>query len=123
MISDAERREVALYTCDLCGKPTPNFTPWTCGPIAGKLGRSWCDDCEERFERELAWENEQSKEDEITCPWCGYSNPDSWEFEGEYDDAYECLHCGKPFIVERIVDITYTSKRRIEDMPEGWVDE
>lgn len=50
MISDDERREVALYTCDLCGKPTPNFTPWTCGPIAGKLGRSWCDDCEERFE-------------------------------------------------------------------------
>ena len=63
------------------------------------------------------------KRGEITCPWCGYSDPDSWEFEGEYDDAYECLHCGKPFIVERIVDITYTSKRRIEDMPEGWVDE
>lgn len=27
----------------------------------------------------------------------------------------------KPFIVRRIVDVTYTSKRRIEDMPEGWV--
>lgn len=110
-----------MHTCDLCGKPTPNFTPWACGPIAGKLGRSWCDDCEERFERELAWENEQSGKDAITCPWCGYSDPDSWEFDGEYDDEYECIHCGKPFIVKRIVDITYTSKRRIEDMPEGWV--
>lgn len=48
---------------------------------------------------------------------------DSWEFEGEYDDGYECLHCGKQFFVEKRVDITYTSKRRIEDMPEGWVDE
>ena len=113
MISD-------MHTCDLCGKPTPNFVPFTCGPIAGKLGYSWCDDCEERFERKLAWENEQSGKDAITCPWCGHSDPDSWEFEGEYDDEYECSHCGKPFTVERIVDITYTSKRRIEDMPEGW---
>lgn len=110
-----------MYACGLCGKPTPNFVPFTCGPIAGKLGRSWCDDCEERFERELAWKNEQSGKDAITCPWCGYSDPDSWEFEGEYDDGYKCRYCGKPFTVERIVDITYTSKRRIEDMPEGWV--
>lgn len=110
-----------MYACDLCGKPTLNFVPFVCGPIAGKLGRSWCDDCEERFERELAWENEQSREGEITCPWCGYSDSGSWEFEGEYDDGYECSNCGKPFFVKKRVDITYTSKRRIEDMPEGWV--
>ena len=109
-----------MYACGLCGKPTPNFKPWTCGPIAGKLGRSWCDDCEKRFEREHAWENEQWHKDEITCPWCGYVDTDSWEFEGEYDDAYECPSCGKPFILERIIDITYTSKRRVDDMPEGW---
>lgn len=46
--------------------------------------------------------------------------PDSWEFEGEYDDAYECPECGKKFILEVHTEITYTSKRRIEDMPEGW---
>ena len=109
-----------MYTCDLCGKPTSNFVPWTCGPIAGKLGRSWCDDCEKRFEREYAWENEQADKEEITCPWCGYVDTDSWEFDGEYDDAYECPSCGKPFILERIIDITYTSKRRVDDMPEGW---
>ena len=45
---------------------------------------------------------------------------DSWEFEGEYDDAYECPECGKKFILEVHTEITYTSKRRIEDMPEGW---
>lgn len=77
-------------------------------------------DCLARFKREYAWENEQWHQEEITCPWCGYVDTDSWEFEGEYDDEYECPSCGKPFILERVVDITYTSKRRIEDMPEGW---
>ena len=92
------------------------------GSIDGRDGCSVCDDCKQH-DLELAWENEQWHKDEITCPWCGYSDPDSWEFEGEYDDGYECLHCGKQFFVEKRVDITYTSKRRIEDMPEGWVDE
>lgn len=109
-----------MYTCDLCGKPTPNFKPWSFGPNYGKRGFSLCDECEKQFERERSWENEQWHKDEITCPWCGYEDPDSWEFEGEYDDEYECPSCGKPFILERVVDITYTSKRRIEDMPEGW---
>lgn len=109
-----------MHICDRCGKPTPNFVPFTCGPIAGRLGRSWCDDCEKRFERELAWENEQWCKDEITCPWCGYEDPDSWEFGDECDDEHECPSCGELFILERNVSITYTSIRRLEDMPEGW---
>lgn len=50
----------------------------------------------------------------ITCPWCGYENPDSWEFDADYGDC-ECPSCGKPFLFERIVEITYTSKRKEED--------
>lgn len=65
-IKDAEVVGMSdMHTCDLCGKPTSNFTPWTCGPIAGKLGRSWCDDCEEQFKRELALEDEQLRYDDI----------------------------------------------------------
>ena len=79
-----------------------------------------CDDCKKQDDRKQAWRNEQYLKDEITCPWCGYENPDSWEFESEYDDAYECPSCGELFILERDVNITYTSRRRIEDMPEGW---
>ena len=55
-----------MYMCDKCGKPTPNFVPWTHGLVAGTLGYSICGNC---------------------C---------------------------------NVVDVTYTSKRRIEDMPEGW---
>lgn len=110
-----------MYTCNKCGKPTPNFVPWTHGPVAGTLGYSICGNCRNAEKRKRAWENEQWRKSEITCPWCGYSDPDSWEFDSEYDDEYECSHCGKPFIAKRIVDVTYTSKRRIEDMPERWI--
>lgn len=109
-----------MYTCARCGKPTPNYSRYIGGPIGGEDGYSLCDDCRNKGRRERAWENEQSYKDEITCPWCGYENPDSWEFEGECDDAYECPSCGELFVLERFVDVTYTSKRRIEDMPEGW---
>lgn len=108
-----------MYACDLCGKPTTNFVPFIFGPIAGKLGRSWCDDCEKRFERELAWENEQPYMDYITCPWCGYEDDEStYEDEGEYE--HECPCCGNVFVCIPFIEVTYTSKRRIEDMPEGW---
>ena len=109
-----------MYTCDRCGKPTPNFERFIMGPVGKIEGFSVCDDCRSKKKRERAWENTQWYQDEITCPWCGYVGTDSWEFDDEYDDKYECPSCGKPFILERLVEVTYTSKRRIEDMPEGW---
>lgn len=109
-----------MHICEECGKPTPNFKPWACGPVCGSDGYSLCDDCRSKESRERVWENEQWHKDEITCPWCGYEDPDSCEFEGEYDDEYECPSCEKPFVLERVVEVTYTSRRRIEDMPEGW---
>lgn len=108
------------YKCDLCGKLTSNSTFFWSGPIGGRDGYSLCDECVSDFERRLEWENEQSDKENITCPWCGYENPDSWEVESEYDDDYECPSCGKPFIIECNFEVTYTSKRRIEDMPKGW---
>lgn len=109
-----------MYACDLCGKPTTNFERYLIGSIGRRDGYSLCDDCREKEKRETAWENEQWHKDEITCPWCGYEDPDSWEFGAEYDEEYECPSCGKPFVLEKLVEVTYTSKRRIEDMPEGW---
>lgn len=109
-----------MYKCDLCGKSTSNRTFYACGPIGGSNGYSLCDECLSDFQRKQGWENEQSEKESITCPWCGYEDPDSWEFDAEYDGNYECPSCGKTFVLERIIDVTYTSKRRIEDMPKGW---
>lgn len=89
------------YTCERCDKPTSNRKLFLCG----KDGYSWCDECIAEINRERKWENEQLYKEEITCPWCGY------------EDSPEC---GKKFVLEVHTEITYTSKRRIEDMPEGW---
>lgn len=90
------------------------------GFINGKKGFSFCDDCRQKNLLKTKWENEQFLQEEITCPWCGYKEPDSWEFGEGFDDSYECSRCGKRFEVEADVTVEYTSKRRVDDMPEGW---
>ena len=98
-----------MYTCSICGEPTPNNA---------KNGYAWCDDCKAKYDRENAWENEQPLMESITCPWCGYEDPDSWEMQGERDEDYICKDCGKSFVVER--DVSYSGYRKAEDLPEGW---
>lgn len=48
--------------------------------------------------------------DNITCPWCGYEDTDSWE-SAEEDDKSECPDCGGIFAYTRSVSVTYTSER------------
>lgn len=48
--------------------------------------------------------------DEITCPYCGYADIDSWEMMVEEDDNYECASCEKSFEVVRHLTIQYSSK-------------
>ena len=51
----------------------------------------------------------------ITCPYCGYEFPDSWEFsdiKGSCD--VECSDCEKTFILEQPdIEILYTTTRKI----------
>ncbi len=52
----------------------------------------------------------------ITCPFCGNINRDSWEvdfgpgLEGDMD--IECGSCGKTFFASRIVTVTYSTIRK-----------
>lgn len=52
---------------------------------------------------------EQYGTDNITCPYCGYENADSWESD-ESDDHYECPNCGSFFSYEREVSVSYYSR-------------
>lgn len=46
----------------------------------------------------------------ITCPYCGYKNPYSWEF-AYLDDSVtiECGECEKPFFLEVHHEVSYTT--------------
>lgn len=49
--------------------------------------------------------------DEIICPWCNYTYPDSWG-EGDLDETdYECTRCDNNFTVSSETTTTYTSER------------
>lgn len=52
---------------------------------------------------------EQYGTENITCPYCGYENADSWESD-ESDDHYECPNCGSFFSYEREVSVSYYSR-------------
>lgn len=48
--------------------------------------------------------------DEIVCPYCGYKESDSWEYNHNSDDM-ECTGCGKKFHYERNIEVTYTTNK------------
>jgi len=50
----------------------------------------------------------QSYEQNIKCPYCGYENQDSWECE-EQSEKYECGKCGSTFSYERQLTVEYNS--------------
>lgn len=79
-----------------------------------------CPACDRRLGALVDWDNTQLLEDKATCPYCGYEDPDSWEYEEGSQEA-ECPSCGRVFDLEVVVDIKYTTNRRREDMPYGYM--
>ena len=49
-----------MYTCERCGKPTPNYREYSpaLAAIVGVQGRSWCDECRRELRIVHEWENE-----------------------------------------------------------------
>jgi hypothetical protein len=47
------------------------------------------------------------------CPHCGKEFEDSWELCQKDEDVYEydCDQCEKPFSVQAIITVTYTTKK------------
>lgn len=110
-----------MYTCSWCGKPTPNYREYS-HPMAGILGESGysiCDECLRKARIEREWENEQCAEERLTCPYCESSIDDPWNYD-EDDEEVECPECKRTFELEIATVRTYRTKRRIEDMPDGW---
>lgn len=46
---------------------------------------------------------------QITCPYCGYENGDSWEADDD-EDEYDCPCCGSVFSYQRNVTVEYCNQ-------------
>lgn len=52
--------EAKMYTCSVCGKPTPNYHEWSpsVAAILGEQGSSTCDECSRKAQISYKWRNE-----------------------------------------------------------------
>lgn len=62
---------------------------------------------------------QQFDEERLICPYCESSISDPWEYDEDVDEI-ECPACGRAFEVEITTVYTYRTRRRMEDMPDGW---
>lgn len=49
----------------------------------------------------------------VTCPWCGHQDSDSWERhmnDGDCEEE-ECGKCGMPFVVSCIVTVEFSTEK------------
>lgn len=113
--------EAKMYTCGVCGEPTPNYReyPPLLAAILGKQWYSTCDKCTRKAQILCKWRNEQYAEERLICPYCESSIDDPWYYD-EDDEEAVCPECGRTFELEIATVRTYRTKRRIEDMPDGW---
>ncbi len=111
--------EMKVRPCKACGKPTTNFTKFgkRTAELLGRSGVSYCDECEAVRRREREWVNEQYQATAAICPWCLHPDADSWEIEDGASER-ECPRCGRVYELE--VERAYTTRRRIDDMPDGY---
>lgn len=98
--------------CSECGKETFNCS-WE---------GSKCYSCREKerlqklaVDLKADEEIETSCEDDIICPYCGFSwepdfEADYYSSEGDYKE--ECPECGEDFTIETNVSITYSTYRK-----------
>lgn len=116
--------DLKMYTCERCGKPTPNYHEYSpsLAAIMGVQGRSLCDECRRELNILHEWENEQCAEERLVCPYCESSIDDPWYYD-EDDEEVVCPECKRTFELEITTVRTYRTKRRIEDMPDGWTGE
>ncbi len=56
----------------------------------------------------------------ITCPWCGYENKNSGEFE-ENSGEIDCGNCGEDFWYEREIEVSYNTGKVVPFF-EDWLD-
>lgn len=98
--------KVNINECRMCGEDYDKHT----GLFL------WCPTGSFMFKRK--YEDDGSlytaNRDEPTCPWCGYTDPDHWEYTDEDDWEINCGRCDKPIQGETEITYTYTTIKGTE---------
>jgi len=108
------------------------------GEVEDRWNKTHCDRCGKKvdqgkgiyadggfYHQEPCWEEQKKdiikayewdeyktfREPNITCPYCGYGDSDSWEYSDDGEEI-ECGRCEMTFECERVVDVTYTTVRK-----------
>ena len=102
------------YNCKICGKEI--------GEYSHTYENDLCYSCQTEIrEQKRAQElqsNEETEtyyEDDIVCPWCGYSfEDDDGYFASRGDGEYDCPECGKEFYFQANIEVTFNTQRKEE---------
>lgn len=49
--------------------------------------------------------------DLIECPWCGFEDNDSWEYNGSDGHEINCLECEKPMKLTVDFEVKYATEK------------
>ena len=98
--------------CDGCGKTRKECEDKEIHLIHRCEGL-FCSDCwnKKMKERIEEFSEDTSYKDEITCPYCGYKEIDSWEFSDEESGEIECNDCGNKLGFSTHKDINYSTEK------------
>jgi len=93
------------YRCDGCG---------TREDIMHRHGGVWCYECHcKQAAAEVvafaAAGGDHRFTSEITCPWCGSEQGDSWE--ADEDGEQECENCEHSYKHQRNIEVTYCTEK------------
>ena len=117
---------MSLYKCTRCGEPTDNDQSFALS-TGYFLEVHRCDKCDKRLHQQIEWENkgETFREDEIICPYCGYTyeSYDAYGFDEGTTPEVECDGCGHKFDLEVEERRTYSTKRSLCEMPDDYGEE
>lgn len=88
-------------------------------PLFSREGAFLCWPCKEkdlqkRIQDRITKGFEHKFTNEITCPYCGYEESDSWE-SADSDDERLCDECGEVFEMQRNIEVTYCTSKKTKD--------
>jgi len=111
-----------MLNCQVCGKPNPehifhcteHYKCEDCGATTGLCTRTkelTCGPCHAKraAKKVAAFDEDTDYTDEITCPWCGNEQGDSWEHEDSCE--HECDYCGKKYEHNREIEVHYSTSK------------